>query len=288
LSVLVTFGLLSRSSELTVMKACGISLYRAAASLVVLSLVFSAVLFGLEQKILARANRRAEVLNSQIRGRPPRTFSAMNRRWVLGRDGSIYHYRYFDPQRWELTGLTIYETDQDAWKLRTQTFARRAVFLDGGWTADTGWRHDFTPDPASSTVLGRRPLPNLEPPDYFATEQPVAEMMTVAQLRDFIRDLSASGLNAVPWAVELQRKLAFPFVTLVMTLLAVPFGVSTGRRGTLYGIGLGIILALTYWILSSAFIAIGRSGALTPFLAGWAPNILALGVAGYLLLRART
>jgi LPS export ABC transporter permease LptG/LPS export ABC transporter permease LptF len=288
LSVLVTFGLLSRSSELTVMKACGISLYRASASLVLLSLVFSAILFGLEQKVLARANRRAEVLDSQIRGRPPRTFSATNRRWVLGRDGAIYHYGYFDPQRWELTRLTIYETDQDAWTLRTQTFVRRATFVNGRWQGDGGWRHDFTRDPAQSTVIGRQALPDLEPPDYFATEQPLAEMMTVPQLRDFIRDLSASGLNAVPWAVELQRKLAFPFVTLVMTLLAVPFGVSTGKRGTLYGIGLGIILALSYWIISSAFIAIGRSGVLTPFLAGWAPNILALGVAGYLLLRART
>jgi lipopolysaccharide export LptBFGC system permease protein LptF len=73
-----------------------------------------------------------------------------------------------------------------------------------------------------------------------------------------------------------------------MTLLAVPFGVSTGRRGTLYGIGLGIVLALSYWIVSSAFVAIGRSGVLPPFLAGWAPNILTAGVAGYLLLRART
>ena len=35
--------------------------------------------------------------------------------------------------------------------------------------------------------------------------------------------------------VALQRKVAFPFVTVVMTLLAVPFAVTTGRRGALYG-----------------------------------------------------
>ena len=57
LSVLVTFGLLARSSELTVMKACGISLYRTALSVVVLSLGFSAVLFSLEQRLMATANR---------------------------------------------------------------------------------------------------------------------------------------------------------------------------------------------------------------------------------------
>ena len=43
-----------------------------------------------------------------------------------------------------------------------------------------------------------------------------------------------------------------------MTLLAVPFGVTTGRRGTLYGIGLGIVLALSYWFLMSVFVASER------------------------------
>ena len=48
--------------------------------------------------------------------------------------------------------------------------------------------------------------------------------------------------------VQLQRKVAFPFVTLIMTLLAVPFAVTTGRSGALYGIGVGIVLAIVYWI----------------------------------------
>jgi lipopolysaccharide export LptBFGC system permease protein LptF len=74
----------------------------------------------------------------------------------------------------------------------------------------------------------------------------------------------------------------------VMTLLAVPFGVSTGRRGTLYGIGLGITIALSYWIVISAFVAIGKGGLLQPILAGWAPNILVVGIASYLFLRVRT
>ena len=64
-----------------------------------------------------------------------------------------------------------------------------------------------------------------------------------------------------------------------MTLLAVPFGVSTGRRGTLYGIGLGIVIALSYWIVISAFVAVGKGGLLPPVLAGWAPNILVASAA---------
>ena len=72
LSVLVTFGMLSRSSELTVMKACGISLYRTALPVVALSLVGSAILFGLEQRILAESNRQG----GSARQRDPRTSAA--------------------------------------------------------------------------------------------------------------------------------------------------------------------------------------------------------------------
>ena len=49
-------------------------------------------------------------------------------------------------------------------------------------------------------------------------------------------------------------------MTVVMTLLAVPFAVSTGRRGALYGIGIGIVLAITYWLMLSVFGALGAGG----------------------------
>ncbi len=264
LSVLVTFGALSRSSELTVMKACGISLYRAALPVVVLSLMFSSVIFGLEQRVLARANRRAEVLDAQIRGRPPRIFDAMNRRWVVSRDGDIYHFRLFDPERDELSALTIYTPRNRSVGARHHDLRRTGAIQ----AADGTRRPDGCRTSRRSRSSGRpftdRRLPDLEAPDYFESEQPVAEMMTVGELRRYVQELSASGLNVTTQAVELQRKLAFPFVTLVMTLLAVPFGVSMGQRGTLYGIGIGIVMALSYWILSSVFVALGKGGLLDP------------------------
>ena len=289
LSVLVTFGLLSRNSELTVMKACGISLYRVSLPVVLLSLVFSVMIFGLEQRVLARSNRQAEVLDSKIRGRPPRVFDAMHRQWVAGRDGAIYHYDYFDPQRRELVRLTIYRAREDSTGLMSVTAADVARYdrQSGGWTGSPVRMADFTSTTPRWSPFPERPLP-LEGPEYFETEQPVAEMMTVTELRRYLDELSASGLNVVHLAVELQHKLAFPFVTLVMTLLAIPFGVRTGRRGALYAVGLGIVLALSYWIVTSLFVALGKSGLLAPVLAAWSPNIIVLGAAAYVFLTVRT
>jgi LPS export ABC transporter permease LptG/LPS export ABC transporter permease LptF len=286
LSVLVTFGLLSRNSELTVMKACGISLYRASLSVILLSLTFSAAIFGLEQKILAQANRKAEVIDARIRQRPPRVFDALNRQWVIGREGAFYNYSHFDPEKQELARLRIYQPSTRDWSLATQTVADRALYR-GQWIGQQVRIGDFSTGKPRWTAAAERPVP-LEPPNYFETEQPVAEMMTVGELRRYVNELSASGLNVAHLAVELQHKMAFPFVTLVMTLLAIPFGVSTGRRGALYAVGLGIILALSYWIVTSLFVALGKSGLLEPWLAAWSPNIIVLGASGFLFLTVKT
>ena len=128
----------------------------------------------------------------------------------------------------------------------------------------------------------------LEPPEYFATESPDADRMSYVQLRRYISDLRASGFNVVPQTVALHRKISFPFVTLIMTLIAVPFAVTTGRRGALYGIAVGIVLAVVYWLTTNAFGAIGSAGMVAPVLAAWAPNLIFGAGAAYLLLTVRT
>jgi LPS export ABC transporter permease LptG/LPS export ABC transporter permease LptF len=294
-AALVTVGILTKRSELTVMKACGISLYRAAAPLVVIALVASGALFLLEEHLLARANRKAERLNDAIRGRSPRTFNFLNRRWLAGGDGSVYHYAFFDAQKDELGALSIYDVDKRTWRLARHTHVARAGFRGNPatgspqvWTGRDGWAAAFRDgSPPKWERFSERRLP-LEPPEYFESEQPDERLMTASELRRHAAELRASGMNVEGLAVAVERKIAFPFVTVVMTLIALPFGVTTGRRGTVYGIGLGIVLALVYWMLLSAFGAVGGAGLMPPFLAAWAPNLLFGMGATYLLLTVRT
>ena len=83
-------------------------------------------------------------------------------------------------------------------------------------------------------------------------------------------------------------KLSFPFVTLIMTLLAVPFAVTIGRSGAMAGIGVAIGIAIVYWTTISVFAAMGAGGVMAPALAAWAPNLLFGAGAFYLLLTVRT
>jgi LPS export ABC transporter permease LptG len=297
LSALVTIGALTKNSELIVMRACGISLYRTALPLILFALTASALLFVTEERVLATANRNADRLRHIIRTGSPQTFGVLNRKWLVGRNGEVYHYQSFDRIRQELNNLSVFEFDMTTHSIRTRTFAHRAKYVPAAgpngpqpmWRLEKGWSRDFGPrtEEKGFALFTDRTL-SLEGADYFVTEVREPELMNIPQLRATIGELRASGYNVLAHEVWMHRKVAFPFVTLVMTLIAVPFAVTTGKRGAMYGIGIGIVLAIAYWVLISVFAAFGQGGLLDPVLAAWAPNLIFGAAAAALLLTVRT
>ena len=294
-ATLVTIGVLTRTSELTVMKACGISLYRVALPILGFSVIWGACLFVISETVLARANRRAEALNQQIRTGRVQVLDPLNRRWLVSDDGDIYHYLHFDADESELGALSVFEFEGRPWSLARRTYVAQATFTGDGtaaaWHGRDVWERSFPGREEEVSAHRRdaeRTLSALASPEVFSAERPEAELMTFRELQDYIDELRTQGFDVVSLVVALHRKASFPFVTLILTLIAIPFAVTTGPRGALYGIGVGIALAFGYWIVISIFGAFGSAGVLTPAIAAWAPNIFFGASAGYFLFAIRT
>jgi LPS export ABC transporter permease LptG/LPS export ABC transporter permease LptF len=301
-AVLATIGGLTRTSELTVMRACGVSLYRVAMPLVLMAFVWSGILFLLDERVVAHSNRRAAQLDDAIRGRAPRTVDAANRNWLAGID-RVYYFIAFDPNRRVLHRVSVFETATQPFRLVRHMFTERAAAPASSaqaqasettlvpWQAERGWIQEFeaaaTPSGSSRETFQQRPL-LLATPETFGGDRLDAELMTFGQLRAHVRRLGASGFNIEQERLSLYRKIAFPLGTVVMTLLAVPFAVTTGRRGALYGIGLAIVLAVLHAGAETVFGFLGTAGTLPPPLAAWATNILFAAGAAYLTLTVRT
>ena len=288
-ATLVTVGLLTRTSELTVMKACGISVYRAAFPILCLSVVWSSLLFAIGETVLARANRTAQTLNREIRTGRTQTVDLLNRQWLY-HDGVIHHYRYFDADRHAIDGLSVYELDSSPWSLARRTYAAHASH-ESEWEGRDVWSREFAPPAQVSSPDrrdGKRALAAVAPPAVFAAERTDAELMNFRELERYIEELRARGFDVVDLVVDLHRKASFPFITIILALIAVPFAVTTGAHGALYGVGVGIVLAFAYWSVLSVFGALGSAGVLIPAAAAWAPNLLFGASAGYFLLKVRT
>jgi lipopolysaccharide export LptBFGC system permease protein LptF len=112
--------------------------------------------------------------------------------------------------------------------------------------------------------------------------------MSYTELSRYIDDLKQSGFDTKRLSVQLNKKIAYPLITLVMAILAIPFALSMGKKGSLTGIATAIGLAITYWVIALIFESLGNVNTLPAALAAWTPDLL-FGITGaYLLLRTPT
>ena len=96
--------------------------------------------------------------------------------------------------------------------------------------------------------------------------------MNYEELRRYIHDLQQSGFDVVRLRVELNKKLSYPLITLIMAILAVPFSLSAAKRGAVTGVAVALGIAVFYTVVSRLFEAMGDLSQLPPALGGMVPG----------------
>jgi LPS export ABC transporter permease LptG/LPS export ABC transporter permease LptF len=297
IAVLVTFGVLNRTNELTAMKATGISLYRVVLPVLVIAAMLAIALFAFDELYLPGANRRQEALRSVIKGKPAQTFLRPDQKWMFGlqepdKPGRIYYYQFFDPDHDKFANISVFEFDPQNFSISRRVFASSAHWEPQlhRWVFETGWERTFQGEAITSyQPFDVKTIPEIrEDPSYFKKESRQSQEMSFEELRRYIRDLRQSGFDTMRLRVQLNRKLAYPLVTLVMAILAVPFALSMGRRGSLTGIAVAIGVAIAYSVVAGTFEAMGNVNMLPAMMAAWSPDVLFGLAGGYLLLRTPT
>jgi LPS export ABC transporter permease LptF/LPS export ABC transporter permease LptG len=292
LAVLITLGVMQRSNEITAIKATGISIYRIITPLLVAAAVMAAGLFFSDQFYLPHANKRQDALRNLIKGKPAQTYLNPDRKWIFGQHSDIYYYQLFDSDRDQFGKLAVFQFDPATFQLTNRIYAERAHWEEGlkRWVCTQGWERNLrgaaienyhTFDVATFPAVS-------EPPTYFKKEVKQSSEMNYEQLRRYIHDLEQSGFDVVRLRVQLQKKLAFPIITLVMAVLAIPFSLSAGRRGAVTGVAVAVGIAVVYWTVAGLFEAMGNISQLPPVLAAWSPDLIFALVGGYLILKVPT
>jgi LPS export ABC transporter permease LptG/LPS export ABC transporter permease LptF len=296
IAVLVTFGVLNRNSEIVAMKATGISLYRLVVPIVSISAILAICLFLFDDYYLPSANRRQEALRSTIKGRPPQTFLHPEEKWIFGQSnrgeqGHIFYYQFFDAYSNAFVNMSIFEFNPSTFALSRRIFASRVVWDERTetWHFINGWVRNIDGNNSEYSEFKSTSFAEIhEDPGYFKKENWQSKEMNFRQLDRYIRDLRQSGFDTMRLRVELWHKLSYPLVAIVMAVMAIPFALSMGRRGSLTGIAVAIVVALAYWGVDGIFVALGNVNYLPAALAAWSPDILFSLTGGYLLLRTPT
>jgi len=292
LSVLITLGLMERANEVTALKATGISIYRVIVPVLIAGALIAAGLFLSDQLYLPHANKRQDALLNKIKGRPAQTYLNPYRKWIFGQHGTIYYYQLFDSDKNQFGDLSVFQFNPATFEMVSRISAERAHWAENlnRWVLEQGWQRkfegvaiaDYHPfDVSTFNIVS-------EQPPYFKKEVRQSLEMNYEQLSRYIHELQQAGFDVVRLRVQLQKKLAFPVITFVMGVLAIPFALSAGKRGAVAGVATAIGVAVVYTVVSGLFEAMGNISQLPPVLAVWAPDVIFAFVGGYLILKVPT
>jgi LPS export ABC transporter permease LptF/LPS export ABC transporter permease LptG len=290
-TTLITFSLLSRTNEVTASKALGLSVYRMALPAVVTALLIAGFCAYLETEILPASNERVAQLKDRIKGREaPRTYRRADRQWLFGQGRYIYNYLRYDQQAQTLHRLQVFDFDDNHRLTRRLTTDSASYLGEDAWKFTQGWARAFSGVTVTRYVRFKEPriVRYPETPSYFDSEIRPPEQMRYGELKLYIRELIESGQSVPELQVELYNKIAFPVISLIMAVVALPFAFRLGRQGALYGIGLSVVLGIVFLAIYAFFTTLGETGALPPLVAVWSPSIVFGILSAYLFLGVRT
>jgi LPS export ABC transporter permease LptG/LPS export ABC transporter permease LptF len=293
-AVLITFGVLTKSNEVTALKACGISLYRLAVPVLVASGGLSAGLFAFDHLYIPDANKKQDAIRNEIKGRPPQTYLRPDRKWIRGQGDRIYYYKYMDAAENVMLGVSVFELSPKTFRVTRVIQAEKARWEPAinSWVFQNGWSRDIDGlrETAFKNFTGQAmTFPELdETPSYFRKEVKQYFQMNAPALEEYIAELQQSGFNTVPLQVQLHRKFSVPMFAVIMALISVPFSFIAGTRGAMAGVGVSFGIAIAYWSVNALFEQIGNLNQLPPQIAAWSPDALFSLAGMYFFTRMRT
>ena len=290
-TVLLTFSIMSKNNEMTAVRVSGISLYRIAVPAIVVGIFFSLLYFVLQETITPGANRNAMKVLNKIYKRKTGPDTEIYKNWIAGQNNTFYFYSYLDTRRKKkkYKDFNILMLNND-FSIKKRISARDATWknkknlvLTKGFT-----RELITSNPVKYSVFGKKIFKVEEGRSYFSKKLSFGQHMNIAQLKKYIKYLKKNRSATGRYEAKLFYHYAFPFSSLIMVLIAIPFSFKMGNKGTLFGIGIAVAISMVFWAIlfptSNSCIPL----ILSPFFSAFAPIVIFASISVYLFVNIKT
>jgi len=290
LATLYTFAKLNRDNEIIAMRASGISIIGVSKTVIILATILSLSILWVNDRFVPKALSLNQSIKYQFEGKhkasqKKETISNLS---MYGLGNRLFFINKFSPSTNTLEGIIILEQDNHQ-NITRKIVANKGEYINGSWTFFQCITYDFDlngqikgePRYSDEEIVS---IP--EGPNEFLTQRQKPELMSIAQLNDYIWKLSKSGAEKVVenLKVDLYQRYTAPLTTLMIVLLGIPFSLRMRRRATgVSSLGVSILAAFIYYVLNAVCIALGKSGILPPIISASLSHIIVLSTSLYLI-----
>lgn len=281
LASVVTMVMLSRTNEISAMRAAGMGPFQIGLPLGVGGLMLSIFSVLMGELILPKASLELHhVQEVLIEGGNERELAA-SARWQR-RGNVIIHFRDFDHVNQRLLGLDMMEVNPVFRPVRSIAAVSAQYSQESSlWDAEDILITYFNPNGTIEYTERRNSLTlklNVDP-KRLTRDRRKTDELGIGELKDLISKGEKSGADTLEYRVDLQVKLAYPLAAFVVSLIGLNFGYKSERttetaRSILLAFGIGI----SYWFILNSFKALGKRGDIPPFIAGWFANFFIFGI----------
>ncbi len=265
---------LARHSEITVLRASGLSTARFLATLLQVAGIFAIATF-LVGELLAPISEKAA---QHLRLKAFNTSMAQEFRSGLWLKDNLtfVNVRTVLPGP-DLRGIRIYEFDRNA-VLRSVSEVESGSYLEGNtWDLKNIVRTVLEGNSARVERIAEEKWHTALNPDMLSVLQGKPESMSILSLSSYIRHLEENRQNTQRYEIALWKKISYPFAALVMVALALPFGYTHNRvAGVSLKLFVGVMIGVLFHMLNGLFSNLGVINSWPPFSSAIAPSLLFL------------
>ena len=291
LSVLYALSSLTRSNELTAMRASGVSLYRLMLPFLAVGFLFSVSIGAINETI---APWSAYWTNQfiQIQGHEGETsvHAAFNIAYKNDAEHRIWWIGEFNTKSFDMKNVIITQQridGSDEYKIQ----AKEGRWLDGRWWISElsvqNYTRDGQPMGSPKFEINRELSGFPETPAIFMGEVKDPQYFSSAELLNYIRSRRLSDDRLARHLTDLHCRLAMPWTCIIVMMIGIPFGVHSGRKGAFMGIVFALTLFFVFYALINVAAALGKNQTILPWLAGWLPNLFFFVMGAVMINRMR-
>ncbi len=287
ISVVMTFGRLSREGEITAFRAGGVSIKRLAYPVLVAALVLGGVNILFNETVTPLAQERVRELRYYARYDREMPLSQENIYMApvdrsTGKVDFMFYAHFFDGK--EQLKDVIFQDYEDG-RLVAVIEAEEALWREQQWVFINGRSYQFV---AGERVLqgtfSQYRIPELQrTPSQIALGRKPTREMSMSELREVILSRREENREALEYEVFYHQRWAVPLASFIIVLLAAPLGIQPTRSGTSIGMGVSVCLIFAYYMLMTVGSALAEAGHISPVLGGWLQNFV-FGFIGFVML----
>ena len=288
LSVIVMLCLMEKNNEVTALRACGINLIQLSKPIIKLSLLIGVAVFLVSELIVPYASSRSnEIWGVKVNKRDRTYFYGQNQVWYRGKN-AIYWIRHFDAKKNSMEDVTFYFFD-DSFQLVKRIDARKGIWTGHNWKIREGMLQQArNGNDYALEKFDEIDLAISEGPEDFVRTVRKPEEMSYWQLKRYAEKMRGEGYDPTAHLVDMNIKLAFPLISLVMVIIGIPVALGLKRGGTPLAVSLGVAICFLYLLTLGFARSLGLSGILPPILSAWLANAVFFFSGAYLMMRVET